>query len=325
MDSILNLTQKIVAYSDKTVSSNPRLRNVDWTRDMSGLAIANPKTDRFDIQAGDTKLIFDGTRTTTIGVNTAFTISLSPLDPSRYRFTYISGINPTLRADRAIDLTGIATTFSVNANATANITTASPGFAGVVLGDTVFVPGVTTGDSAGPFSPSNEGFWTVIAVLTTSNIQVARLAGVDFSASAETQTPTAASQLQVFSASGVQAGDAVDISAGFSFQDTFVVDLVTPKFFEIITSKAVPSEIGATPGASGMVFYTETKTFLYIEVDQQAVVRLNGNTGNQDRLEPRESGNAAMPGVLLKMGPVWSLSLVNRSTVTMSALVIHAE
>lgn len=325
MDSILNLTQKIVAYSDKTVSSNPRLRNVDWTRDMPGLAIGAPKSDRIDIQPGQSKLVFDGTRTTTIGVTTEFDISLSPLDPSRYRFTWTTGTNPSLRSDRAIDLTGIATTFVVNANATVNLNSASPAFTGVVVGDSVFVPNTTTGDSANVFSAANSGFWTVIAVLSTSSLQLARPSGEDFSATAETQTPASADQLQIFSASGVQIGDAVDISSGFSFQDTFIVAAVTANFFEVISSKVIPTEVGVTPGAAGMVFYTDTKNFLYIEVDQEAAVRLNGDSGSFNRLSPREPGSTTMPGVFMKMGPVWSLVIVNRTSVTMSALVIHAE
>lgn len=325
MDSILNLTQKIVAYSDKTVSSNPRLRNVDWTRDMSGMAIGQPKSERIEVLPGAVQLIFDGTRTTTIGVNTAFTVSLSPLNPSRYRFTFVSGTNPTLRTDRAVNLTGIATTFVSNANATANITTATPGFAGVVVGDTVFIPHTTTGDAANVFNAANVGTWTVIAVISTSNIQVARPSGVDFSASNETQTPASAAQFQIFSASGVQKGDAVDISSGFSFQDTFVVDTVTANFFEVISSKAIPSEVAVQPGASGMVFYTNTKRILYIEVDQAAAVRCNGASDNRDRLEPSEPGSTAMPGVFMKTGPVWSLSIVNRSSVVLNALIIHAE
>lgn len=325
MDSILNLTTKITAYSDKTVSSNPRLRNFDWTRDMSGMAIGQPKSDKLEILPGATKLVFDGTRTTTVGVNTTFGITLSPLDPSRYRFTYGSGTNPTLRTDRAIDLTGVATTFTINANATANIGTASPAFAGVVVGDTIFVPHTTTGDTANVFSAANAGFWTVIAVLSTSNLQLARQAGEDFSGTTETQTPVSAAQVQAFSASGVQSGDAVDISAGFSFQDTFVVDRVTANWFEIISSKAIPSEVGVAPGASGMVFYTDTKSFLYIEVDQEAVVRLNGTSNNADRLSPREPGSLTMPGVFMKTGPVWALSIVNRSSVVLTAYVVHAE
>jgi hypothetical protein len=205
------------------------------------------------------------------------------------------------------------------------LNTASPEFAGVVVGDTVFVPNTNTGDSANVFSAANSGYWTVISVVSTSSLQLARPAGEDFAATPETQTPVSAAQVQIFSASGVQVGDAVDISAGFSFSDTFTVAAVTANFFEVVSSKIIPSEVGVTPGASGMIFYTDTKNFLYVEVDQEAVVRLNGASGNFDRLSPREPGSPTMPGVFMKLGPVWSLVIVNRSTVTLSALVIHAE
>ena len=42
MLAFLNTTFKILAYGDRSVNSNPRLRFADWTRDQSGIPVTNP-------------------------------------------------------------------------------------------------------------------------------------------------------------------------------------------------------------------------------------------------------------------------------------------
>ena len=330
MNAFLNVTSQIQAYGDRSISSNPRLKFGDWKRDLSGFPVANPQSEGHSIDPGATKIIFDGTRTTTIGVGTTFAVSLSALDPSRYRITWTGGTNPTFRTDRALTLTGIAVTFAVLANNTVNLSVPSLAafdFTGVVAGDTVFVPNVTTGDSSNVVSVLNSGFWLVLAVIDSKNLSLARFPGQDFEAVGETQTLLSNTQLQAYSTSGVQSGDHVDISAGFAtvIQKTFEVATVTSKFVEIISTSPLPTQTGITPGAAGMIFYTDAKSFLYLEVDQEAALRLNGSSDNSQRLSPIEAGNGDRPGVYMKRGPAWSLSIVNRSTVTLNALVMHAE
>lgn len=328
MDAFLNVTMKLLAFGDKSINSNPRLRYVDWNRDASGVLVRDPKSESHSIDPGATKLIFDGTRATTIGGTTAFAVTLSPLDPSRYRFTWTGGTGPSFRTDRALALNGVAVTVAVQANSTVIMTVApGPDFTGVLAGDTLFIPDVSTGDSAGPFSALNGGYWQVLAVLSPTSLSLARFAGVDFAATNETVTLTGNSQLQAFSTSGVQVGDKVDISAGFavSTRKTFDVVAVTSTFVEVVSTTALPPETGIIPTAAGMIFYTDSKSVIYIEVDQEACVRLNGAADNSQRLSPIEPGNADRPAFYFKRGPAWALSIVNRSSATLNAVVIHAE
>lgn len=330
MDAFLNVTQKIQAYGDRSINSNPRVKFFDIVRDISGIPVQDPKSEGHQIAPGATALIYDGTRATTIGLSTAFDVSLSTLDPSRYRFTWSAGSNPSLRVDRSLALNGRTLTFTVNANASVDVVVSGAGsndFTGVVAGDTVFVPHTTTGDTANVLSVLNAGFWQVLAVISPTHLSLARFPGEDFEATGESQVLAADAQFQAFSTSGVQVGDRVDISAGFSTttRKTFEVVNVTAKFFEVISTTPLPPEVAITPGASGMVFYTDSKSFLYIEADQECAVRVNGSTDNTQRLSPVEAANPDKPGVYMKRGPSWSLSIINRASVTLNVMVLHAE
>lgn len=323
----LNTTFKIQAYSDRQVNSNPRLKNVDWLRDASGLPIQNARSDSYELLPGATLNVFNGARTTTIDGTTVLTVSLSPLDPSRYRFTWSGGTAPGLRTDRALQLSGITVTLTVNTNQTVDVVLGSGAhdFTGVLAGDSVWIPGVTTGDVAGPFSPLNEGAWQVLAVVSSTHIVLARLPGVTFNGASETQTPSANSQFQAFSAAGVQVGDVVDITAGFPLPLTsaFQVVQVTSTWFEIISTLALP--LIASSGALGITFYSSGKSFLYVEGDQEFAVQVNGDTGQSNRCSPGEPGNQDQPGLYLKRGVTWSLNIVNRSQVSLNIVVITAE
>lgn len=328
MNAFLNVITRLQAYGDLSISSNPRLRYVDWTRDNSGVSVQDPKSEAHAVDPGATLLIFNGIRTTTIGSNTAFSISLSPLDPSRYRFTWSGGANPGLRSDRALVIAGIALAFVVNANNTVNVTAGSGApFGAVVGGDIVFIPGPTTGDGSSPFSVLNQGFWQVLAVNSSTVLVLARPAGTSFDAVAETVTPTANTQFQAYSASGVQPGDVVDISNGFPLvaQKAFVLTAVSSTFFEVESTLPLPSTSGNVPTATGMIFYSDAKSFVYIEADQDCAVQVNGDPGQTNRISPIEPGNSDKPGVYSKRGVTWALSVVNRSPVTLNVVVIHAE
>lgn len=330
MDAFLNVIQKIQAYGDRSINSNPRLRYVDWSRDASGVPVKDPKSEAHGLAPGETKLVYDGTRSTSVGVSTAFDVSLSTLDPSRYRFTWAGGTDPSLRTDRALALNGRTLTFAVLSNNTVTVTVSGAGvndFTGVVAGDTVFVPHTTTGDSSSPVSVLNAGYWQVLAVTSATVLSLARPAGQDFEAVSESAILTADAQFQAFSTAGVQVGDHVDISAGFASvtRRTFEVTAVTSKFFEVISTSPLPAETGITPAAAGIIFYTDAKSFLYIEADQECAVRVNGSTDSSQRLSPIEAGNPDRPGIYMKRGPSWSLSIVNRSTVTLNVVAIHAE
>ena len=326
-NAFMNLIAKVLAFSDAISNSNPLLKNVDWDREQLGIPVTDPRATPYTIDPQATFLVFNGQRTTAIDGTTAFTVTLSPLDPSTYRFTAVSGTPPGLRTNRNLALNGSAVTIAVNANQTVNISVVSAAdFTGTIVGDIVFIPGPITGDAATPFSALNQGFWQVLSVVTSKNLVLTRLPGQSFSGTSETQTLTASSQVQAFSAAGVQVGDIVDITAGFSVgtRTTFVVKTVTATFFEIVASTPIALDTSVLPGATGLIFYTLGRTFLYIEVDQEAAVQVNNDVGQTQRVAPIIPADPLNVGIYMKKGPAYALSIVNRTVFPLHALVISA-
>lgn len=329
MDSTLNVSTKILAFSDTgEITSNPRLKNVDWYRDISGMPVANPRSEGYSIAPGGSKTIFDGTFVSTIDGTTAFDLTLSPLDPSRYRIAHSAGTAPGIRTGRGLALNGVSVTFTVNNNATMTVSVpAGPDFTAVQVGDSVFIPHTTTGDVSSPVSVLNAGYWEVLAKASSLNITLVRPSGTDFEGITQTVALTASSQLRAYSATGVQVGDSVDITAGFSLstRKTFEIVAATDLFIEIISTTALAAQAGVLPGATGLVFFSTNKVFVYVEANQECAVRVNGDTGNYQRLSPPDASNALWPAQYMRRGPTWLLTIVNLSATTVSGLVVHAE
>jgi hypothetical protein len=326
MQGTLNTIVSILAFADSTVSSNPRLRAVDWRRDQSGVSVDNPKSEGHTLEVGETKTIFSGIRSTSIASNSAFSLALSTLDPSKYRITYTGGTDPVLRTARSVASTGVALTLVAAANATLTMTAASNIFGAVVAGDEVFIPNTNTGDSSNEFSVINSGYWVVLSAAAGALVLV-RPTGQDFEAVSEVVTTSTNSHLLIYSSAGVQVGDNVDITAGFSTaaRKTFEVMAVTSKFIEIVSTSPLPAETGITPTVTGMIFYSSTKTFLYLETSQEIAVRVNGDSTDNHRLSPLDSADAGAPGIYMRRGPTWSLVLVNRAPTAADIVVIHCE
>lgn len=327
MQATLNLATKIIAYGDQTVSSNPRLRFVDWLRDMSGIQVSDPRSESHRLEVGATKTIFDGVRTTNLDGSHTFSISLLATEQaSRYRLTTTSATDPEFRIGRALAGNTFDLTFTVNSNGTVTLVSSDPLFGSVVAGDEVFIPHLSTGDNANVISASNAGYWVVLSVSSTTQLVMSRAAGEDFEGVSETVTLTDDDQIRAYTAAGVQVGDALDISGAFSLaaRRTFEVAAVTDAFIEFVSTSPLPDENGIVPTAGQMVVYEEIKSFLFIESSQEVAVRLNGDTGDTQRITPVDA-SAGKPGVYMKFGPAWSLTLVNRSSSAADVTIIHAQ
>jgi hypothetical protein len=218
-------------------------------------------------------------------------------------------------------------TFTVQTNATLTVSSSAPLFAGVVAGDGVFIPHTTTGDLANVINVLNAGYWTVLSVADTQNVTLVRQAGQVFEGTSESVAIISNSQFVAFSSTGIQAGDSMVVSAGFSpaVNGTYSVVNVTDSFVEVVSSSPLPNQVGVTPGVSGMVFYDELRRMIYIESSQEIVVRVNGDTGNFQRVAPVDASDPTKPGVWFKWGPTWSLSLVNIGSTVANVTVIHCE
>jgi len=293
-------------------------RKVDFpTLYITDEVAPQPYQQTLPVPPSTTVTFFDGTRSISANSTTVFTLTLSPLvlDPV-YRLTWTAGTAPMLRTPRYVDLTDLLVTITVNANETATFASDDGIFSAVQVGDTIFIPGVSTGDPAGPFSEANCGFWNVLARSTDgSTMQLARRAGQPFSALGELVTVIAVGDLVAFSSGPVQIGDSVYISAGFSqpILRTWRVRELTATWFEIVASDPLPSTEVQTAGTPP-VFYSSAKRALVLTVDQEADAVINGVSR---RLSPPSPGS--VPAVLALTGPVYSLSVTSRAAVAANA------
>ena len=324
----------VLAYGDSEsgatfASNNPQRRFMDWARHTVGISVEKPAIREYLAQPGETLNIFSGSRSTNIDGTSAFSILLNSVKSGTYRITHTGGTLPAFRTVRAYNPASLAHTLVINNNATLEMTTSGI-FTGAVVGDIVFIPGTATGDAAGSFNPNNVGFWVVLGVASAgAKLILSRRTGESFNGVAEIVTPILSTELVIFSAAGVQVTDNLEISAGFSTvtQRAFVVSEVTNKWIEFVSTSNLPLETGITPGAAGLTFYNDCKRYVRVEVDQEAVIRLNGDTGNTIRLSPLIVGNQDYTAYFEKAwGPTWTLVIVNRSTTSpMIVTILSAE
>lgn len=322
MASILNLIIHFMAYDESEgITDNPSRRIAHYTRDFRNKSILNPLSNKETIEPGGSLTVFSGVRSTSIDGTTEFDVSLLTGSTSLYRFQHSSGTAPVFRTERL--LSGAAdseVTVTVNNNATAKFE-ATGGtvldFSGAQVGDLLRIVGVGTGDPAGPFNPLNTGLWSVIAKTATSATCVRPL-GASFQGVAESSIVLGASfatNFRVYSTAGVQVGDNVDLSAGFSSvtQGNYLVSAVGPDFFEISSSSPLPLESAIAPGIPGMSFYSAGKKIVYLEADQNAIVKLNGDSSNSTRMSPFLAGDPEEVAVFIKIGLAYSLEIENVS------------
>lgn len=315
-----------LAYDDLETNSNPQRRFFDWRRDVTGVPVESPQSQRITVDPFTEVTIFNGSRTLGADGLTEFALTVSPLAPTRYRLTWTGiGAAPAFRVDRALALGGGTVTLTLQPNTTvAVVSSLGAVFGAVVVGDTVLVPGTSTGDAA-LFNPLNEGTWTVLAASATT-LTLARAAGAVFSGATETVSLTANTQVQAYSAAGVQAGDTLDVVAGFSLAARSTYDIVTAtaRYIEFFSSLPLPAET-VVPGATALAVYTAAKRYVYVEANQEVAVKLNGATDERVRVEPMLPGDPNGVGWFEKWGPTFSLVVRNRSTTRATVYYATAE
>lgn len=313
--SNLTIKSKAVAYGDPTATGNPLRRNFDWERGIA-IACTNPKAAQERVAAGASYTFFNAVRSTSIAGDTAFDVTANSALENTYRFTNSAGTAPAFRTNRALTLSGATLTVTVNLDATVRMDVAAGTWGTVAAGDNIFIPGPTTGDIGTPVDTLNEGVWVVLAVLSATAIQCARATGTDFVAVNGSYLLTTNAQVLGFTGAGVLIGDKVSISAAFApaTLKTFIVTQVTPSWFEVASTTAIPLETNKIPAATGMIFYSAAKKFVRVETDQELSIRLNGATGDFLWASPVDPADTEQVGHFELFGPVWSMTVVNKSS-----------
>lgn len=322
--STLNIVTHVLAYNDPTATNNPKRRPIEWESRLLNVPVKNPKTDLLTVDPSQVLVAFDGSRSSTVGASTEFSLTLLPTGSTTYRINWTGGQDPGFRTNRNIVVAAQTLTVVVNANNTITVTGAN--FTGVVPGDIVWIPSTTTGDPASPFNALNVGEWLVLAS-TTAAVTLVRKPGEVFSGYGEVVPVTDNAQFQIFSAAGIQAGDIVDVSSGFApaTQRMFEITFVTPSYIQFESTLPLPPETDIQPGATGITFYDVAKRFVQVEVDQQCILHINGDQGRGIPVVPVLPGDEEHTGMFRLWGSIWKLTITNLSSVPATATVLSAE
>jgi len=312
--NILNIINQILCYGDSTgVTDNPHQRSFDHTRRIHSIPVSNPKSDTRQIPPGGSLSIFNGTVPTLLSGASTVSLTLLSSATSTYRLKVTAG-PAGFRTARAVSgIVACTVTINNNALATFNFTAAT--LTGVQVGDIMRISGVSSNDGSGPFAFNdlNSGLW-VVAGISGVQVSCVRETGEPFSGATES-VATATNDVQFYSPDGVQEGNKFSITGTFSpvSQKTFEVLAVTSNSVDFVSASPLPNESGLTYVATTVTFYSESKKLVYVEVDQDAVVRFDSDASNNNRVSPIQPGTQDLCGYIHKWGDSYSCTVVNRS------------
>jgi hypothetical protein len=325
--STLSVTNRFLAYEDQSSTNNPQQRPFDWSRQMQGVPIDNPACDPYRIQPLKNIQVFDGSRTLSYDSLTQYSIEPLNTASNRYRLKWTGvGASPVFRIDRAVGFASGTVTITPQLNQCV-VVTASAGaiFGSVVAGDVVYVPGLSTGDSASVFDPMNEGIWSVLSA-TSTTLVLGRNPGVVYSSLAQTVTVSNNALFQVFSSDGVQLDDTLNLLEGFSpvMQQMYEIVGVTATSIDFVSGVTLPPTSTVVPGLNSIVIFENAKSWIALETDQNINVAINGSI-TSFTVEPILAGDPNKVGFFQLMGTIYSLNITNKSTLPATIRVLSAE
>lgn len=302
--SKLSMLIHLIAYSDSRASNAPDFNNFRWTRNIDSIDAKNPLSEGFTLAPGETKTLFDGTRTLASNSSTSWDLTLKPLSTNTYVLKAVGAPLPNFRTPRVIG-SDATTAVSVTVNGPLAIFTSTAGtpfdFSTVIVGDYIRVGNL--------FSQANQGERKVLAKTATSvtvelegaNVESGIVLGAGF-----------ADQFQVYSALGVQKGDTLVISGGFSVisQRSYKITDVAANYLEFYLTDVLPQESGVINAA--IAVYSAAKQFIYMETDQKVLASVNG--AQNVNVEPFVINDSKQPGVFMLKATAFSLEVTNQST-----------
>lgn len=329
MKSILNVINSILAYDEPNGhTDNPSKRNVDWSRRFLGVSVENPKSQTYTIPAGQTLSIFDGTRINPLDVTSILDVTNIVPSESKYRLKVTAGTSgfKTARAISGVDEVIVTT----NNNTVATFQFIGATISSVQSGDIMRINSLELSETAPYlFNSLNGGLWVVIGI-SGDTVTVMRETGCDFVGIAETIAAGAgaASDVQFYAQDGVMVGDTVDISGTLSTasQKSYKVIDVTPTQIDFISTTPIPEETNLTYVLSSIVFYTDAKSLIYIESDQEGNILLNGDTTGFNKIKPLGlPGDPNTVGYFHMYGTVFKCEIQNKSLTNLNLFIITGE
>lgn len=313
--SKLNFLVYLNAYADSSASNNPQMSNFKWTRELDGLLVQNPTALSFTLAPGESRTLFSGARTLAQDGTTEYTLSLKPLTSNTYVLAAVSGTLPNFRTPRTtgadattqitVTANGPLLTFTSTAGTPLNLT-------GAQVGDTVVIGNL--------FNQANQGAWKILSFTATTLTVDNELGAAE---GPITLGANFATQFQVFGALGVQIGDTLKISGGFSqiTQGSYQVSAVYANSVEFNALGVLPQEASVLTQA--IAIYFETKQLVYLESDQNCSLNINGASAGE--IEPWVVGSSTKPGIYMRKSTLFSMSVTNTSTSIANLFMASAD
>lgn len=310
----MNLLTHLNIYEDANPTNNPTKNNVKWTLDEQGLEVNEPESKSLVLQAGQSLSLFSGLVSISDDGTTTYDLALKVGTSNTYKISHNSGTAPAFR---------VARNTSADNTTEVTVTKNGPVLTFTSTGGTLFsliAGGCAVGDEvriAGNFNTANQGKFKILA-LTATSFQVENSAG-----QAEGPiTLTAASNIQVFSAAGVQVGDKVSLESGFSSLTlgTYEITDVNPDYIEFYSIKNLPEE---TSIQTQLKIYNNSKQFIYIESDKKLSVSIDGIIVG--KIEQLKAGTQLKKGIFMKSGESYQASITNVSDSAAKVFYVVAE
>lgn len=301
--SKLNLQIGLNSYADKVETNQNLLNHFKWLRSVSGVLVDNPESSELLISAGDTLTLFNGSVVISQDNTTKYSISL--MASGVYKLSYSNGAAPQFRTERILGLDNTSeVTFTKNGPLmTATFTDGTlPNLATVLVGDEIRIV--------------NIGIYKVLGK-TSNSISWENESGVE-----QTIVLNSSADIRVYSSSGVQRGQKVSITNGFSvasYGDYEITD-ASPDFLVFNSTKTLPEESDILSQVS---IYKSEKKILFLESTSEITVLINGS--NQTKVSPLISSSSNHPGLLLLTGSMYSAEILNSGIQEVTIYYISAE
>jgi hypothetical protein len=309
----MNILHHINLYNDLNATNQPVQSIGKWTTDIQGISVNEPEAKLLKLGSGESLDLFSSSVVLSDNNTTEYSLSLKVGTMNTYRIEHTAGTAPNFRTAR---VTGADNTTVVTAmkNGPILVLTSTSGSLFNLI-----VNGVQVGDEVrlgDEFNPANRGKFKILARTATS-ISIENQAGVD-----ENVSISDADQVKIQSSSGVQVGNKLIISQGFSEASfgTFEITDVDSSYIEIYSGKSLPSESDILVQLD---IFNNSKKVVYLESDKEVEVFVNGYSAGL--VEPLACGTKPKKGMFLKTGATYSLSVTSKSIDQANILVISAE
>ena len=314
--SLLNLLIAINGYDDDNSTNSPTRNLVKWTTDLQGISIEEPSAKSLKLQSGQSLELFSGVVSISDDNTTTYNISAKSGSSNTYVIQYNSGTLPLFRTPRSeghdattqvtVTKNGPLMTFSSVAGTPLALISG-----GVVVGDEVRIGSL--------FNLLNQGKYKIIS-LTATSFTVENKTGAE-------EGPIVlgsgfATQVNIYSANGVQVGDKVDLVSGFSpvTLGTYEITDVSHDYIEIYSINVLPQESAIQ---TQLNIYNSSKQILYVESDKRLSVSVDGvSVGTIDQLK---IGVKLKKAIFLKTGSMHVASITNESEESASVFFVSAE